>query len=391
MLTCQRHLFTIPEDVAYLNTAYMSPQLKSVEEAGFQAVARKGKPWTILVDDFYDPVTHLKILFNQLIEGENPQRVALVPSVSYGIATVAKNLSLSEGDEIVVLQEQFPSNILAWQRLARETGARIITVAAPESGPERSKAWNRRLLEVIGPQTRLVAMGHVHWADGTLFDLAAVREKSRHHDAFLVLDLTQSLGALPFSVRKYQPDALICGGYKWLLGPYSLSLAYFGPAFDDGVPLEEGWYNRLGSNNFGGLVEYQEQYEPLANRYSMGESSNFVLVPMLSKALEQILAWGVENIAGYSRSITAEFVSWVNQAGLHLSEGPDRTHHLLGLMLPDGLSLRKLKENLAAQNIFVSTRGSSMRISAHVYNKPAEFSRLAAVLEEQLSLASAQR
>jgi len=380
MLSCQRHLFSIPEEITYLNTAYMSPQLKSVSEAGRQAMQKKSRPWEITVEDFFAPVHRLKALFNSLIEGESPERVALIPSASYGLATVARNLNPSRGDEIVLIEEQFPSNVLSWQRLARESGARILTVPAPPSGPHRGPAWNQAVLDAIGANTYLVAMGHVHWADGTWFDLQKIREKTRSVGAFLVIDGTQSLGALPFSIRELDPDALICGGYKWLMGPYSLGLAYYGPAFDGGTPIEENWYNRLNSEHFGGLVKYQEQYGPLARRYSVGESSNFALVPMLTRALEQIREWKVENIAAYSRSITQAFVQQAREAGLHLSDPPERSHHLLGLMLPEAISLDVLKAKLQEEKIFVSIRGNAIRISAHVYNRQEEFSRLFEVL-----------
>ena len=71
------------------------------------------------------------------------------------------------------------------------------------------------------PLPRVVAIGHVHWSDGTLFDLKKIRERLDEVGGLLIIDGTQSVGALPFSVKEFKPDALICGGYKWLLGPYS--------------------------------------------------------------------------------------------------------------------------------------------------------------------------
>ena len=81
-------------------------------------------------------------------------------------------------------------------------------------------------------------MGHIHWADGTLFDLIAIRKKADKVGAKLIIDGTQSVGALPFSVKEIQPDALIVGGYKWLLGPYSIGMAYYADTFNNGEPLE---------------------------------------------------------------------------------------------------------------------------------------------------------
>jgi hypothetical protein len=113
-----------------------------------------------------------------------------------------------------------------------------------------------------------------------------------------VVDGTQSVGALPIDVQKYRIDALVCGGYKWLMGPYSLGVAYLSEYFDDGIPLEESWMNRRGSDDFQRLVAYEPQYRPGAARYDVGEHSNFILLPMLTAALRQILAWEPAQIPG---------------------------------------------------------------------------------------------
>ena len=90
----------------------------------------------------------------------------------------------------------------------------------------------------------------------------ALRQRTHEVGAQLVIDGTQSVGALPINVQELQPDALICAGYKWLMGPYSIALAYYGPYFDQGEPLEEGWINRYGSEDFTNLVQYQDRYQP---------------------------------------------------------------------------------------------------------------------------------
>ena len=126
----------------------------------------------------------------------------------------------------------------------------------------------------------MVAVPNVHWTDGTYFDLVEVGRRCRDVGAALVVDATQSVGALELDVGAVLPDALICATYKWLLGPYSLSFAYYGPRFDDGTPLEETWIARDNSQDFQQLVNYQQAYQPGAVRYDVSERSNFFLVPI---------------------------------------------------------------------------------------------------------------
>ena len=126
-LPCQRHLFDLPEEVAYLNCAYMGPLARRVLSAGIDGLSRKARPWSIEPSDFFTPLTEARRLFGELIGGD-PDGVAMVPSVSYGMAIAAANLPVRQGENIVVLAEQFPSNIYVWRQLARDHGAEVLTV-----------------------------------------------------------------------------------------------------------------------------------------------------------------------------------------------------------------------------------------------------------------------
>ena len=112
----ERELFDVPQDVAYLNCANMSPQLRRVTEAGVAAVSAKASPWTLRAADWFASTERLRTLFARLINGD-PDGVAIVPAVSYGIALAAANVPVAAGQSIVVLDGEFPSNVYAWQKL----------------------------------------------------------------------------------------------------------------------------------------------------------------------------------------------------------------------------------------------------------------------------------
>ncbi len=382
MLTCQKSLFQLPDTVSYLNCAYLSPQLRSVETVGIEALRKKNLPFKMQVSDFFEPVTRAKSLFAQLINTAEPERIALIPSVSYGIATVANNINLKPGENIVLVEDQFPSNVYSWQRLAAEDDAEIKIVKQP-AALHRTPAWNEAILDAINERTRLVALGNVHWADGTWFDLMAIRQKTKKVGALLVIDGTQSVGALPIDVTTLQPDALICAGYKWLLGPYSTGLAYYGSAFDNGVPIEENWINRLHSEDFKNLVNYQPEYQPGAGRYAVGEQSNFNLLPMLNAAMEQLIAWGIDNIQQYTKSISARSLQALQELGCQVENAEHRCGHLFGIRLDEtSFDFQLLNEALTQKQVFVSFRGSAIRVSPHVYNDESDFEKLASCFEQ---------
>ncbi len=374
-MQCQKALFQLPEEIAYLNCAYMSPQLRRVEQVGQAQLSLKNQPFRIHPEDFFSGVQQLKERFARLVRIDDPERVAIIPSVSYGMANVAQNVQLARGQQVVVAAEQFPSNYYPWQRVAKRAGAALRVVAAP-AGERRGEAWNAALLENIDHSTAVVALSHAHWADGTRFDLAAIRRRTREVGALLVIDGTQSVGALPFDVSTLQPDALVCAGYKWLLGPYSVGVAYYGSRFDEGTPIEENWINRRDSQEFQQLVNYQERYQPGAGRFSVGEQSNFILVPMLAEALAQLLEWGVDNIQRYCRDLSAGPLRQLAELGGVVEAEDRRCGHLFGVRLPDMFDREVLKEQFAAHRVFVSLRGNAIRIAPHVYNDAADFEAL---------------
>ncbi len=380
-LSCQRDAFQLARDDHYLNCAYMGPLPRVAEEAGFAAIRKKAVPTRIVPPDSFWETDRLRELFAELIGAPDPGRIAIQPGVSYGVATAAKNLPVSTGQNIVLTDEQFPGNVYSWHRLAAESGASLRAVA-PDEGSERGKIWNERLLDSIGAETAIVAVPNVHWTDGTWFDLEAIGHRCREVGAVLVVDATQSVGALPFDVATVQPDVLICATYKWLLGPYSLCLTYFGPRFDDGDPIEETWIAREHSSDFQRLVDYQDAYLPGAVRYDMAERSNFFLAPIAKACLELLHEWRPDRIQEYCRSLTSGFLSDVAELGYSVEDEAWRSNHLFGLRMPGSVDLQRLKATLAERNVSASLRGSALRLSPNVYNDEVDIGALFEVLRD---------
>lgn len=380
MLTCKRAKFTLSQQTTYLNCAYMSPMMKSVEKAGIRGLRRKRNPIHISASDFFNTTDELRNEYSRLIHAGDPQRIVIIPSVSYGIANVVRNLQISSGHNIVVASEQFPSNYYPWQQLCAEKKVNLKVVSPPDDFRDRGKIWNEKILDAIDQNTRLVAIANVHWTDGTRFDLMAIRRRTLDTGALLVVDGTQSVGAMPFDVGTIQPDALICAGYKWLLGPYSIGLAYYGPYFDNGKAVEENWINRLNSEDFTGLVNYQEQYQPGALRYEVGEHSNFILVPMMLSAVQQLNRWGIQNIQEYCHHISSQAIAKLLEEGFFIEEQGHRGAHLFGIRLPKNISIEKVKLSLQQKKVSVSVRGDAIRVSPNVYNNEEDLQRLVKIL-----------
>lgn len=345
MLTCKREEFSLPDDLHYLNCAYMGPISRRTEEAGIEGVRRKRNPAAISAADFFTGTDQAREGFARLVGAREPGRVAVIPAVSYGMAIVARNTPLRRGQNVVVAEAQFPSNVYAWRRLCADAGGELRTVRAPVESARRGEEWNARLLEAVDGGTALVALPHVHWADGTRFDLEAVGARAREVGAALVVDGTQSIGALPFDLARIRPDALVCAGYKWLL-------------------------------------DYADEYAPGSRRFDVGEGSNFALMPMLTASMEQVLEWGAENVQAYCRALTGDLVAEAASLGYVVEDEAWRGAHLFGLRLPAGVQLPRLQALLRERNVAVSLRGDAVRVSPNVYNDARDVDALREVLRE---------
>jgi len=380
-MNCQKHLFQLPEGIHYLNCAYMSPLLKTVEERGIAGMRIKRNPLTIKPDDFFTGAVSVRKKFAHMVHGD-PAQIALMPSVSYGMSSVIRNIPCGKGQHALTISEEFPSCYYTAKRWCKDHGAELKIVARREDLPKKGRDWNERILGAISKDTAFVVMASVHWMNGTKFDLEHIGARCREVGARLIVDGSQSVGALPIDVKRAHIDALICAAYKWLMGPYSTALSYIHEDFNDGIPLEESWMTRPNAERFDRLTDYVESYKPGAVRFDVGQSSNFISLPMLDEALGQLLEWGVKEIQDYSRILGIPLIDYFLEMGTPVEDPEHRAHHLLGLQLPSGTNGQVLMNALQSRKVYVSLRGDHIRISLNVFNNEEDVRELIAVLDQ---------
>lgn len=383
MLDCQKHLFSLPDDVHYLNCAYMSPLLKSVEKAGIEGVQKKRLPYTITNEDFFETPRKTRELFAQLVNAPSYHSISILPSVSYGMAIVAKNLKVRSGQNIVSVAEEFPSSVYACKHLI-EQGVELRLVESPKESDDdetRAEAWNAKIIEAIDDNTVLLVISPIHWTDGTFFDMPLLADTARAVGAMVVIDATQTLGAMPFDVQEVKPDALIAASYKCMMGVYSMGFAYWSERFVDGEPLEQTWIARKGSENMRNLVNYQSEYQEGMMRYNVGEMSNFALIPAANAALTQLLEWQPENVQAYCANLTAPLVTALENSSFTMEEAHWRSEHLFGIKIPSSCNAELLQNELQKNNVFVSLRGDFIRVAPSVYNTKEDIQALIHVLQ----------
>ncbi|CAE7270594.1 csd [Symbiodinium pilosum] len=400
--------------------------LRSVEQRGHEAVSLKNQPWRISDNGTADEV---RALFGQLVRA-SPQNIALTPSTSYAISQAAHNIlrsgRVSSGEIILVLQNQMSSNVYAWQRICRESGARLVAVPQPQPDEEADRQPKRQRTDsslsgmVLSPwdhaleaairlhaqSTRIavVAVPHFLWTDGSgpinLHRLRSVLDEvMQGQRTVLVVDATQSLGVVPIQAESWGIDWLACSVHKWLFGPYGLSLVYVAPEWSQEPvtePIVQDEHNRLGADGDICLPfdldvpGYSEDFQEGAKKFDAGGRVNPILMPMVARALKQVLDWHPDRISTTLAPLTAQCAEGATRMGLHvpswhaphfLGIGPnveDIDGEIQGHDPPCSQSLAAERwadaaaANMKRNGIHVSSRAGVLRVAPHVYNLPSD-------------------
>src|SRR5436190_12018787 len=216
MLPSQRALFDIPRDICYLNAASWSPLPIATQDAGRAGVARKGQPW--LVDPAHPAAQYERArrAAARLINADADD-VALISSVSYGVAAAAKLVIVPARSRVLVLENDHSSAVLEWTTRAPSGQFTVEVVPRPDDGD-----WTAALLAAIerkgAPPVGLASISSLHWSDGGAIDIHRVAAALRRHGAALLVDATQGAGIMDLDVKRLDPDFLVFPTYKWVLG-----------------------------------------------------------------------------------------------------------------------------------------------------------------------------
>ncbi len=365
----QRHLFDIPDGLSYLNCAQQSPLLNAVCRAGETGASLKAHPWTDFRTQAAADAETARGLFGRLI-GATENDIAIVPATSYGVAIAAANLPVTHGQKIVVTQDQFPSDYYAWRHLAEQSGGELVTVNRPKDGD-----WTSALESAINANTAIVSAPPCHWTDGGAVNLNAIGARCHEVGSAFVIDATQAAGAMPLDVTALQPDFLVSSAYKWLLCPYTLGFLYAAPHRQSGQPIE--WHEWAVSAMEGTSGARG------ARRYDMGERNNPINLKMALAALEQLLDWGTKDIAATVKQLTDKIAAGAAERGFSVPPAAHRVNHIIGLRRTEGWP-PDIIERLAADNVYVSQRSDSLRVSPHVFNDTGDIDRLLAAVDRCL-------
>jgi selenocysteine lyase/cysteine desulfurase len=379
MLPSQRALFDMPRDVCFLNAAAWSPLPLASQEAGRAAMARKGQPWK-LPDGFQAAQYERTRKAAAALIGADPDDVALISSVGYGVSTAGKVLSIPRGSRVVVLENDHTSPVLEWIGRAEAGGFTVDTVKQPTDGD-----WTSAVLDTIerkgAAPVALASISSVHWSDGGALDLTRIRDALKKQGAALLVDATHDAGVRHIDVKTLDPDFLIFPTYKWVLGPYGRAFLYVAKRHQNGVPLEQTAAARKAVNAEDTIYFRDTSYRDDARRYDMGERDHFITMEMAAIGMEMMAGWGNDAVVERLSMLTGKLADGLGNLGVGLLDPKLRAPHILCVSFPKGMA-PDLAKKLAAENVHAAPRLGRLRISPHVYNDEQDVDRFVEVFRK---------
>jgi selenocysteine lyase/cysteine desulfurase len=381
MLASQRDLFEMPRHICYLNAASYSPLPLKTLEAARAAVGRKGTPWTLDAGFANSQHERTRAAAARLIDAD-PTDIALTPSISYGVATAAKVLTIERGARVIVLEDDHSSPVLEWRTRADAQGFAVETIRRPDDGD-----WTSAVLAAIersgAPPVGLASISSVHWSDGGLIDIEKVGLALRQRGAAFLIDATQGAGVLAMDVRRLDPDFVIFPTYKWLLGPYGRAFLYIARRHQGGIPLEQTSFGRRDVRAANAVYFTDLSYRPDARRFDMGERDHFISMEMASIGMEMMAEWGASAVVQRLLMLTERIAEGLRGIGVGVPERRFRAPHILSVSFEDGMPAG-LIEGLATEGVYVAARLGRLRISPHVYNDEVDADRFVTAVAKRL-------
>ncbi|MBL4621513.1 MAG: aminotransferase class V-fold PLP-dependent enzyme, partial [Immundisolibacteraceae bacterium] len=354
--------FPQSEQLIYLNHAAVAPWPQrsrlALADFGRQNVARGAADYPSWVS----VETRLRQRLANLIGAASSDDIALQKSTSEALSVVAWGLDWKAGDNLILCQQEFPSNRIPWESLA-ELGVEVRYLDLDKTDdPEQG------FIELMDRNTRLLSVSSVQYARGLKTDLVRLGEACKNRDILFCVDAIQSLGALPFDLNECHADFVMADGHKWMLGAEGMALFWVNPQIRDRLKLYQyGWHMTEQSSNFDATSWHPAK---TAKRFECG-SPNMLGSHVLDASLSLIEEVGIEQVSAavLARSqVLMERIEGSSKLELLSDSNPSRRSGIVTFS-HRSVDSANLYKQLMDQQVICANRGGGVRFSAHFYTK----------------------
>jgi len=368
------------EDAIYLNLAGQAPIPRVAARALDRARDWKKLPHTVPEETYFGLPDRVRALLAQLIGGQ-PEEIALTSGASIGLQAVANGIEWKPDDEVLMVRGEFPAHPATWVPLADAGRLRVRWLE-----PRERFITTEEIVAAIGPQTKLISVSHVRFDDGVRIDARPIADAVHKAGGYLLLDASQSCGAVPMRISDTGADFLVCSGYKWLLSPFGSGFFWVRRELIDRLrPGPFYWMAINGADQFSSLTGPGVKHAPVpaqARRWDIPETASFFNLSAMEASLEFVNRVGTQTVWDHNLALIEHMIARLpgDRCVLASPREAERRgpYACVRARKPD--ETKQLYEKLRAAKIYVSLREGALRVSPHLYNIERDIDRLIAVL-----------
>ncbi len=352
--------FSFEHGLIYLNHAAVAPWPARTAEAVRCFATENERHGAQHYPEWMKVESDLREKFSRLINAPSPDDIALLKNTSEALSFVAYGLKWRPGDNIIISDQEFPSNAIVWHSL-KDKGVEVREVNL--SGATRPED---ALIKAIDNKTRLLSVSSVQYASGLRMELSYLGDACKKKKVLFCIDAIQSLGAIPFDVEAVQADFVMADTHKWMLGPEGIALFYCRAEIREQLTLHEyGWR----------MLEDMSNYTPsawtitdTARRFECG-SPNMLGIHGANASLSLLLDIGIDKIEAELLQRSLFTVECLHENDNLTVITDSQTGRLAGIITFKSSEIESqiLYEKLMKNNVICAPRGGGVRFSPHFY------------------------
>ena len=353
--------FPSANNFTYLNTANVGLMHKNAEKEINKWVEDLAKNGSNNFNEIAEQNVFLNLHTSAAkLINTNPNNIAAGSSATELLSSLAWAIMPLKGQNVVSTNIVFPSTVYPWMRIASSTGCEVRL-----SKEKNNFISTQSIIDLIDKNTSVVCISHVEYSNGQVFDLDLLSNAAKKHNALLIIDATQSAGAIPIDVKKTPIDAIVCGAYKWLCGPFGAAFMYVTPELSN--KLEPGLVGFRSHKNMWELDASRVDYPNSAEKFEFSTMA-FGCALGLAKSIQYLADIGVDDIFKYNRTLADTLVDNLRSKSAVITSPDNKGRSSIVTAYFKKKDSNKIVEQLKKRKVYVSNRGKSIRFSPHLYN-----------------------
>ncbi len=369
--------FNLDPKLIYVNHAAVSPWPARTVEAVKNFASENGYIGSHHYKHWLKTEQQLKQSLAQLINAASADEIALLKNTSEGLSVIARGIEWQAGDNIVISDEEFPSNYIVWDALkTRGVEVRVARLS------EHAISSEQAIIEQMDNNTRLLSISAVQYASGRRIDLPELGKACKVYNSLFCVDAIQQIGALQFDVQAINADFVVADGHKWMFGPEGLALFYCKRSSMNALELQQfGWHMVEDLSDFDAMCQ-QWRAADNARRFECG-SQNMIGIHALNASISLLLERGMAHIEKAVISNIQTLISLFEPLKdiQILSPIDPLQHGGIFTFKKQATDSPLLYQYLVNQGVVCAARGGGIRFSPHFYNSPEQLEQLAGLVD----------